>query len=175
MNKTLNNVDFITAMDYIEKVKLYCEKQIPNFNSLLINKLINQLVDLLNNLKGNDIQLLSKYKVFNLVYSAINKIRYTIEDHSTDYLRYEKCINELSHVINICSLRFKVYPDEKRERLFLSHYKDYTIKIYPFGRTTIAMKSNKHYKNEDEIQKHSEELYFDRMTQDLKHLKHWLY
>jgi hypothetical protein len=175
MNKTPNNVDFITAMNFIEKVKLDCEKQVPNFNSLSINKLINQLIELLNDLKGNDIQLLGKYKVFNLVYSTINKIRYTIEDPSASYLRYDDCINELSHVINICSLRFKYNKDNIKKRHLLTYYKGFTIKTHPFGRTTMGMKSNKHYKNEDEIQKHSEELYFDKMTQDLKHLHHWLY
>jgi len=170
-NKNLNTVDFITTMNYIEKVKLDCEKQVPNFNSLSINKLINQLMELLNDLKGNDIQLLGKYNVFNLVYSAINKIRYTIEDPSTSYLDYDECINELSHLINICSLRFKHNKDNIKKRRLLTYYKGFTIKTHPSGRTTMAMKSSKHYKNEDEIQKHSEELYFDRMTQDLKHLE----
>lgn len=171
LEKKVKKVDFFETLEHLIKVKLDLENQVPSFRSLLINKALNQLIDLLNNLTAKDITVLNKHKFFALLNFSVNEIYESIKDPKTTYLEYDRCIHKLYYFFNVCSLKFKHNKDNIKKRRLLTYYKGFTIKSHPFGRSTMGMRGNKYYETEDEevneqkVQEHAEHLYFHHMTQ----------
>ena len=111
LEKKVKKVDFFETLEHLLKVKLDLENQVPSFRSLLINKALNQLIDLLNNLTAKDITVLNKHKFFALLSFSVNEIYESIKDPKTTYLEYDRCIHKLYYFFNVCSLKFKHNKD----------------------------------------------------------------
>ena len=171
IEKKLKTVDFVETIKHLENVRSTLSSEVPNFRSLMIYQAFKNLEFKLKKLKTEDIIVLSDFKIWSLLYIALDEINKNLKNSNTNYFEYDRYVNLINYFIIFFGLNFKIYSDKARNRLFVSYYRDFVLGAMPFRRTTSAMYQSKEYVNKDgkldekKSQEHAQHLFFHNMIQ----------
>jgi len=171
LEKKIKSVDFIETIKHLENVTSTLSLEVPNFRSLMIYQAFKNLELKLKKLKTEDIIVLSDFKIWSLLYIALDEINENLKNPNTSYFEYDRYINLINYFIIFFGLNFKIYSDKARDRLFVSYYRDFVLTAMPSRRTTSSMYQTKEYEKRDgkldekKSKEHSQHLFFHNMIQ----------
>ena len=149
IEKKIKSVDFVETIKHLENVRSTLSSEVPNFRSLMIYTAFKNLEFKLKKLKTEDIIVLSDFKIWSLLYVALDEINENLKNPNTNYFEYDRYINLINYFIVFFGINFKIYTDKARDRLFVSYYRDFVLGVMPSRRTTSAMYQTKEYEKKD--------------------------